>query len=145
MNGDEIVFPDDLRPEGSLLILGFSEKLRDDFEEWKEALTPLTMPPVSLHILYLPVIQDPGAFIRLFIDGGMRAGTKESQRKNSATLYPKDADEFKRQLRISGDTIEHVMLVDNSGKIIWYHRGAATPQTLQDLREAALAARREAG
>ena len=85
----------------------------------------------TLNVLIMPVIPDPGGFVRFFITNGMSASLTEEQRRSFVILFT-NKDEFQSALNIESD--DHVVLVaDNSGRILHVECGAPTAEKVQNL------------
>jgi hypothetical protein len=84
----------------------------------------------------MPLIDNPGMFMRWFIDTGMRGGIKgRFQRSHVWTAYT-DKKAFLQSCGITSESEIRVLVVDRSGEIIHSESGAYTKEGAAKLLKA---------
>jgi hypothetical protein len=116
LNKKPIVWPDDLPNGKTLLIIGFDAKQQPNIDGWVNGLNlRATNAPAWYEI---PLIDDPGAIGRWFINSGMRSGIPSfTTRSHVVTVYG-DKAKMMRTMGISGETQVHVLVVNQKGEIL---------------------------
>jgi len=83
----------------------------------------------------VPMISSGYRFMRPLIDGGMRAGIPDAKHRHVVTMYG-DVKKYVNELAL--DTrLGYAFLLDREGIIRWQGQGFATPETIQELFDAA--------
>ena len=83
----------------------------------------------------VPMISSGYKFMRMIIDGGMRAGLPESKHKHVVTMYG-DVEKYITELQLDPRS-GHAFLLDRQGIIRFQGQGFAKPETLKELFAAA--------
>jgi hypothetical protein len=79
----------------------------------------------------IPMISSGYKFMRMIIDGGMRAGLPSFKHKHVVTMYG-DVEKYLTALSLEPRS-GHAFLIDRDGIIRFQASGYATPQLLQEL------------
>ena len=112
--GNSVDLPAGFPAERTILLVAFEREQQHDIDSWVEGLH---LGEGKLPWLELPVIDNPGAIGRWFIDNGMRRGIKDHQVwAHVVTLYTKKA-EFKSAMQIGSEKEIEVFVADRSGKV----------------------------
>lgn len=121
--GSRVDLPAGFPAERSILLVAFEREQQHDIDSWVEGLH---LGKQKLPWLELPVINNPGAMARWFIDSGMRRGIKDRQVwAHVVTLYTKKAD-FKAAMQITSESTITVFVADRSGKMYARETGPYT-------------------
>jgi hypothetical protein len=116
LNKKSIVWPDDLPNGKTILIVGFDSKQQPNIDSW---VSGLRLNKANAPSWYeIPLIDDPGAIGRWFINSGMRSGIPGvTTRSHVVTVYG-DKAKIMRTMGISGETLVHVLVVNQKGEIL---------------------------
>ena len=132
LNGRELRLPQDLPGERTIVLVAFEREQQTNVDTWTAGLH---LPNGKAAWLELPVIDDPGALARWFINGGMRRGIKDHQIwAHVVTLYTTKA-KFNAALGIQSEKQVQALVVDRQGRILervvgdYSEAGAARIQT----------------
>jgi hypothetical protein len=134
LEGTAKSFPTQFPGGRTLLFIAFERVQQDQIDEWSKRLALNT--PAGAPWLEMPVINDPGAFARWFIDGGMRSGIPDPAiRERVFTIYtPRDS--FVKRLGLPNASELHLAVADRGGRILTYVSGAWTAAKERQLRNA---------
>jgi hypothetical protein len=131
--GNVVQLPQGFPAKRSILLVAFQREQQGDIDTWVEGLK---LGNGELPWLELPVIDNPGAIGRWFIDGGMRRGIKDHQVwLHVVTLYTKKAD-FKTAMQITSESSIHVFVADRSGEILQREVGRYSEDAGRRIRAA---------
>jgi hypothetical protein len=125
LNKREIIWPRDLTAERTVLIVGFAGNQQPVIDRWVAGLG-LKNPgaPVWYEV---PMIRNPGALGRWFINRGMRGGIPDSvDRSRVVTVYG-DKQAMMRQMGLPDESV-HALVVDRAGRILVRQSGEYTAQ-----------------
>ena len=115
LTGRSLTLPRDLPEARTIMILAFTQEQQADVDGWRAGLG---LKPGDTNWLEMPVIDQPGAVGRFFIDTGMRRGIPDvAVRRHVVTLYT-DKRTFFAQVGIRSDEQVIVMVVDRGGHIL---------------------------
>jgi hypothetical protein len=116
LNKKTIVWPDDLPVGKTVLIVGFDGKQQPNIDNW---VSGLQLEAADAPAWYeIPLIDDPGAIGRWFINNGMRSGIPSvATRSHVVTVYG-DKAKIMRIMGISGENRVHVLVVNQKGEIL---------------------------
>jgi hypothetical protein len=127
-------FPREFPANRTLLLIAFQREQQETLDDWSRRLK--LDEPGAAQWLELPVIDDPGAFMRWFVDAGMREGIPNPEtRARVFTIYAPRVD-FVRSLGLPDTDQVHIAVVDRDGRIITHVSGTWTVQKEQKLRRA---------
>ena len=138
LDGVEISLPDEFKGKRVILILGYEQNTQFDVDRWGIGFftADLPLPPVY----EIPTI--PGLIPSLFkgsIDGGMRSGIPKESWKDVITVYGSDGSALTEWTGTEGARNCRVILLDETGKVLWMHdRGYGLPplRSLLDVLKA---------
>lgn len=129
LTGEEVTIPAYFKGKPVLILIGYVQDSQFDIDRWILALKQLETP---IRVAELPTIQ--GFFPRLIsnqIDSGMRSGIPEEDWKIVFTVYG-DAEKIARLLGNERPRNGRVVLVDEAGKVSWFHdRGFSADRALE--------------
>ncbi len=124
--------PDYFKGANVVLLLGYKQDSQFDIDRW---LIGLDMTQTDVKVYELPTIQ--GLFPRMFktaIDNGMRSGIPKEIWGGVITIYSGGA-EVQEFTGNENPNNARVMLLDENGKVVYFHdRGFSVP-ALNELRE----------
>lgn len=130
LNGDSIVIPRAFIGTPTLLLVGYLQNSQFDIDRWLLGLVQLETPVV---IREIPTVR--GMVPRLIankIDSGMRSGIPKDDWDAVITVY-KDAGIIADFLGTEDSLNARVVLLDASGKVIWYHDRGYSATVVSDL------------
>jgi hypothetical protein len=131
LNGKRIQLPEGLPGDYTLVLIGFQREQQADIDSWIEGLG---LKGSRMAWLEMPVIEDPGAAGRFFIDNGMRAGLPgEDVRAHVVTIYT-NKDQFKSAMGIPSENVQAVV-VDRKGRILFRAQGKFDPEQGARIRQ----------
>lgn len=115
--------PADFEGERNLLLVAFEREQQKDVDTWLREMKRFEEIDPGFHYYELPTIQRPNAFMRWFIDTGMRHGISDRQaRERTITLYL-DKKPFLEALLITNQKKIYAFLVDRQGNVLWRSDG----------------------
>jgi hypothetical protein len=138
LNGTPWSVPMGLPAERTLVLIGFDEPQQEAIDTWTQCLG-LDQPTNMIPWVEMPLIENPGMFMRWFIDTGMRGGIKgRYQRSHVWTAYT-DKEAFLQSCGITSESEIRVLVVDRTGRILHaeageYSKGGSS-RILSALRE----------
>lgn len=134
LDGDPVTLPSG---EAQLLLVGYLQEAQFDLDRW---LLGFLQAGAPLPIYEVPTI--PSRIASVFeegIDGGMRKGIPPEEWRGVVTLYGEDAEPVAELTGTENGRNGRVLLLDASGRVVWFHDEGYSAATLLDLLEAARA------
>lgn len=127
LNGTPWSIPKGLPAERTLVLIGFDEPQQAAIDTWTQGLG-LDLPTNTIPWVEMPLIENPGRFMRWFIDTGMRGGIKgRFQRSHVWTAYT-DKKAFLQSCGINAENKIQVLVVDRTGRILHAESGEYTKE-----------------
>jgi len=121
--------------ERTLVVVGFEEEQQVGIDSWFEGMK-VRKPSSGISWIEMPLIDNPGMFMRWFIDTGMRGGIKgHFQRSHVWTAYT-NKRAFLQSCGIASESEIRVLVVDRSGKILHSESGEYTKEGAKALLKA---------
>ena len=128
--------PADFEGERNLLLVAFEREQQKDVDTWLREMKRFEEIDPGFHYYELPTIQRPNAFMRWFIDTGMRHGISDRKaRERTITLYL-EKKTFVDSLLITDQKMIYAFLVDREGKVLWRSEGVFDETKGASLRSA---------
>lgn len=127
LNKDKVTLPKDFSAAKNVLLISFGRDMQEVIDAWDAALTPLRELPDQVQVYNTPLIPNPGALVRGFINGGFRSIYKDrSLRDRIIILYVKEKKIFPVLGIEENDRTEPLILViSKDGTIIGRVQGLA--------------------
>ena len=126
-------FPADFPAERTLLLIAFQREQQDILDAWSERLN--LRKPDAPAWLELPVIDDPGALLRWFVDVGMKNGIADPFVRARVFSVYTPRTEFIRHLGLPGTDQVHLVVVDRAGNILCRVSGDWSAEKEKTLKE----------
>jgi hypothetical protein len=116
LNKKPVSWPAGLPAARTILLIAFDRKQQAQIDGWVAGMR--LKAPGAPAWFEVPMIKDPGRFIRGFIDGGMRRGIPSTaDRAHVVTVYG-DKKALLRSMMITNETVVHALVVERSGRIV---------------------------
>jgi len=133
LSGEEIALPESFAGKPVVLVVAYKQKTQFDCDRWLVGLTQVGFP----HAIYeVPTVKGlAGRLAQGFIDSGMRKGIPRENWSSVVTVY-KDAPKIVALTGNRPTLNARVMLLDASGKIVWFHDRGFSHTVLMDLQKA---------
>jgi hypothetical protein len=133
LNGRALKLPDDMVGEPAMWAVAFDRAHQSQVDRLFALFQKLQATKPNLVFWEVPVITNPGAIGRWFIDNGMRSGIPSREtRGRVVTLYVADRENWLKQMGVSGVDQTYVVMVGREGQVL-----AVTAQsninTMEDL------------
>lgn len=132
----EFNLPADFEGDRNLLLVAFEREQQKDVDTWLREMKRFEEIDPGFHYYELPTIQRPNAFMRWFIDNGMRHGIPNRKaRARTITLYL-EKKPFLDALLITDQKQVYGFLVDRKGNVLWRSEGVFDETKGSSLRSA---------
>jgi len=119
----------------NIVAVAFERDQQKDVNTWIDVAENIMKDHNDIKFYELPVIYEVNGMYRTWINNGMRSGIpSEEARERTITVYT-DREKFTSMMDMSTDEIS-VLLLDGNGKMLWRRNGAATEQTISELKTA---------
>lgn len=139
LNGDSHTLPQGFPGEPTIVFIAYKQRQQGDVNSWIYALN--LDPSSGPEFVELPVVGSAMVAMKSVIDNGMRSGIVDrSMRARTITLY-ENASKINRPLGFSGRNDIRVLLIRQSGEVLWSASGPATQEGIESLKAAYKAAR----
>jgi len=128
----EVSLPSMFTTKNTLLLVGYKQNSQFDIDRW---LIALDMTNTDVKAYEIPAIQ--GMFPRMFstvINDGMRAGIPKELWGGVVTLYS-DGEKMQAFTGNEGGNNARVLLIDETGKVLYFYDRGFSVQALNDLRD----------
>ncbi|MBE9100887.1 hypothetical protein [Vacuolonema iberomarrocanum] len=122
--GERFELPEDLSGRYNVVVLAYTQEHQNDVNTWLPALTEIEATFPEVHYYELPTLPAYNPVYRAQIDGWMLGGIPdEPTRARTITLYL-DVDAFNRTVGIENPRTIQVLLVSDTGEVLWRESGA---------------------
>ena len=120
LNKDKITVPEDFSAGRNVLLISFGRDMQEPVDAWDAALTSLRESSDGIQVYNAPLIPNPGALVRGFINGGFRGIYKDKALRDRVVILYVDEDEVFPALDIGDeDKLQPLVLVtDQTGLIL---------------------------
>lgn len=126
--GDALTLPQDFEGTWNVVLVAFQRWQQAQVDTWLPFLGQLTADREDVQYYELPVIERMNFLARGFINQGMRMGIRdEDALRRTITLYL-DRAAFREALNLPDEDEIYVLLVDETGEVIWRTRGSYTAE-----------------
>jgi len=134
LNGESFNLPNDFRGVFNIVVIAFRQNQTGLLEQWATALENfVTKHPMAAYY-ELPVLSSSYSPFRWWIDGGMRAGiVDEKARRITITIYT-NKKKFKSNIGIPNEETVYLLLIDQTGKILWRTEGNFAAEKISHLQ-----------
>jgi hypothetical protein len=131
LDGTEVVLPDDLPGDQTLVVLAFRQRQQPEVDRWIElavslgvAATPLGAPrPLRRAVVEVPVLGRRYLAARRFIDGGMATGIGDpAVLARTVTVYT-DPIAYRRRCGLGSGEAVRVLLTRRDGRVSFVATG----------------------
>lgn len=135
LNENPWTAPDGFPADRTLVLIGFDEPQQELIDTWIIGMK-LKNPETRLAWIEMPVIENPGIFMRWFINTGMRGGIPDKATRSRVWTAYTDRKAFLKSCGIpSTDTIT-VLVVEKDGQIVASESGGFTEPGARRLAKA---------
>jgi len=119
----EFTLPADFEGSSNLVLVAFEREQQKNIDTWLHEMKRFEDLYPNFRYYELPTIERPNAFVRWFIDNGMRRGIPDRKaRQRTITLYV-EKKQFCEALAISNQKQIYAFLVDRKGNVLWRAEG----------------------
>lgn len=136
LNKDKITLPEDFSAAYNVLLISFGRDMQEQVDAWDAALTSLRESSDQVQVYNTPLIPNPGAIVRGFINSGFRSIYKdEDLRDRIVILFVKEKEVFPALAIDDGvKTAPLVLVVAQDGTIIGRVQGLADKANVAAVR-----------
>jgi len=132
----KLTLPQDFQGRLNLVFIPFERRHQTEVDSWSALAEELEEKYEGLVYYELPTLQNGGAFYKIFLNEGMRAGIPNPKtRERTITLYLDKAD-FRAALGLPDEEHIYVLVVDRQGKEFFRVRGPYSREGEAALRQA---------
>lgn len=132
LTGQTAVLPQAASGRAALLMLGFTYDSRFQVEAWAKRFRQDFATEPSVTFFEIPMIGGLARLGKWFIDSGMRRGTPKADHSHVITVYS-NADAWKRRVGFDNPKAAYLILIDQSGKIVWRYTGSLEKKPYEAL------------
>jgi len=117
LNHKPWIAPADFPGDRTIVVVAFAREQQADVDTWTEGLG-LNTPSSTLPWIEMPLINDPGMFMRWFINTGMRRGIPSKEVRSHVWTVYTDKKAFMQTCGMPSEKVIYAMVVDRHGKIL---------------------------
>ena len=132
LTGRTAVLPQAASGRVALLILGFTYDSRFPVEAWAKRFRHDFSTESRVTFFEIPMIGGLATMGKWFIDRGMRRGTPREDQENVITVYG-GTDAWKQRVGFRDSRTAYLILIDQSGRVVWLHAGGLDENAYQAL------------
>ena len=133
LEGHKLTLPRDFEQKRNILVIAFKREQQRESETWAPLIKRLTTEYADLAFYELPTIAALSPLRRWWINNAMRSALPaQGTRHATITLYI-EKEPFKQALEIPDEESIYVLLVDQSGTILWRSQGPLSQEKERDL------------
>lgn len=129
--GTKESIPESCSGKVTLVTVAFLRESQGQLDSWLNPFYEKFGSSPGFMFYEIPMISSGYKFMRMIIDGGMRAGLPSFKHKHVVTMYG-DVEKYLTALSLDPRS-GHAFLLDRDGIIRFQAKGYATPQLLQEL------------
>lgn len=133
--GTKVSIPDSARGKVTLVVVAFLRENQSQLDSWLEPFIEKFGTREGFTFYEVPMISGGYRIMRFIIDGGMRGGIPEPKHRHVVTMYG-DVQKYLDALSLDRQ-YGYAFVLDQEGIIRWQGQGFATPETRNELFEAA--------
>lgn len=134
LNGRSVTLPSGLPGEPTIVFIAYKQRQQSDVNSWIAALG--LDPTRGAEFVEIPVVGKGASVMRSYIDDGMRSGIVDTAlRARTITLY-ESPTLVNDPLGFSGRDQIRVLVVRQSGEVLWSTSGPATESGVAALKAA---------
>ena len=122
LTGRAAVLPQAASGRVALLMLGFTYDSRFSVDAWAKRFRQDFGGESRVAFFEIPMIGGLATLGKWFIDSGMRRGTPKADQENVITVYG-GTDAWKQRVGFHDPKAAYLMLIDQSGKVVWRYAG----------------------
>lgn len=122
LNGKPWTAPGGLPGDRTIVLLGFDEPQQAPIDEWIHQLG-LDAPDNTVPWIEMPLIDNPGMFMRWFIDTEMRGGIPNKETRSHVWTAYTDRKAFMKSCGIASDKKICILVIDHTGRILAMETG----------------------
>ena len=135
LNGSAWSAPAGFPGEKTLVLIGFDEPQQALIDSWIKGMN-LESAKSPIPWLEMPLIENPGMFMRWFIDTGMRGGIRDKTTRSRVWTAYTDKKAFLESCGINTTDTITVLVVKNNGTILASETGSFTESGSKRVLEA---------
>jgi len=133
---EKLTLPQEFQGRLNLVFIPFERWHQMEVDSWSALAEELEEKYAGLVYYELPTLQNGGAFYKIFLNEGMRAGIPNPKtRERTITLYL-DKAEFRAALDMKDEEHIYILVVDRQGNEFFRLRGQYNRQGETALRQA---------
>jgi hypothetical protein len=125
LNGKVWTLPNGLTASRTLIFVAFEREQQAGIDSWTNGLG-IRAATRELPWIEMPVIDNPGALGRWFIDHGMRGGIPDRATRGHVWTAYTDRDAFVHACALTGTNTVHTLVIDRKGVILDAESGGYT-------------------
>ena len=135
LNKDEFNIPNNLSSEFNIFILSFNRDMQLKADEWFQALMLSNNLVRDVNIFNIPVIPDPGRFVRGFINRRFKGTYKDQAMRNKIIILYVDEKKFFKALDIDKNIRSEpvILLLNKNAKVIYRINGVLQSDKVNKL------------
>jgi hypothetical protein len=119
LNGRTLNLPQDMAGDPAVWVVAFDRAHQDQVDRLFQLIDGAKDRAPGVVYWEVPVIKNPGAIGRWFIDNGMRSGIPNTQtRSKVVTLYVPDRAKWLSQMGVGGTDQAYAVVVGRSGAVL---------------------------
>jgi hypothetical protein len=134
LSGKDIVLPQDIRANYTILILGFSQKSSEPSRDWVKQIVPAFAEDRNVAWYQMPVLASVPRMVRGIIVRAIKREVPDTIQPNFVPIYENE-DQWKQAAGYREPDDAYV-LVAHGSTVVWKTHGAATPERVRALKEA---------
>jgi hypothetical protein len=132
LQGNKRQLPQAFDKKLNIVIVAFKREQQEEVDTWIPTIEEIIKKNSDVSFYEVPLIYELNPFSRAFVNNGMRNGIKnEIARQRTITVYT-DREKFFEVMKMSEDKI-YVLLLNNSGKILWQKEGVINKENSSAL------------
>ena len=132
LSGRKAILPKDAAGRVALLLFGFTYQSRYAVEAWGKRFRGDFEKNRQVTFYEIPMIGGMARLGKWFIDSGMRRGTPKADQENVITVYG-GTELWKERLGVKAEDAAYLVIVDQTGKVVWRHSGPFEGTSYQAL------------
>jgi len=134
LNGTPWTAPSGFPAERTLVVVGFEEVQQAGIDTWLAGFD-VKNPAAKIPWIEMPLIQNPGMFMRWFINTGMRGGIPDKETRAHVWSAYTDKKAFMQACGMDTEQTVYALVVDREGRVLASESGNYTESGAEKLKK----------
>jgi hypothetical protein len=135
LTGKDIVLPQDIHANYTILILGFSQKSSEPSRDWVKQIVPAFSSDKNVAWYQMPVLASVPRLVRGIVIRAIKREVPDNIQPNFVPIYENEV-QWKQAAGFEQPDDAYVLVVAHPATVVWKTHGPATAERVRALKDA---------